>query len=118
MAALKIADRGYVMERGRIVLEGSAAELMANDRVKQAYLGKPEDKLKMKQAALRQRGHGSGRLPCRRQRGSRLSRHTQHRDTGEPGQDGTSTSSGPPMRRWPWRWRWGPRTAGSGPWPS
>jgi branched-chain amino acid transport system ATP-binding protein len=40
VAALKIADRGYVMERGRIVLEGSAAELLSNSGVKQAYLGK------------------------------------------------------------------------------
>ena len=39
-AALRIADRGYVMERGRIVLEGSAAELLSNTGVKQAYLGK------------------------------------------------------------------------------
>ncbi len=39
VAALKIADRGYVMERGRIVLEGSAAELLSNAGVKQAYLG-------------------------------------------------------------------------------
>jgi branched-chain amino acid transport system ATP-binding protein len=40
VAALKIADRGYVMERGRIVLEGSAAELLSNAGVKQAYLGR------------------------------------------------------------------------------
>src|SRR5512136_1354657 len=40
VAALKIADRGYVMERGRIVLEGSAGELLSNAGVKQAYLGK------------------------------------------------------------------------------
>jgi branched-chain amino acid transport system ATP-binding protein len=40
VAALKIADRGYVMERGRVVLEGSARELLSNDGVKQAYLGK------------------------------------------------------------------------------
>ena len=40
VAALKIADRGYVMERGRIVLEGSGGELLSNDGVKQAYLGK------------------------------------------------------------------------------
>jgi branched-chain amino acid transport system ATP-binding protein len=39
-AALKIADRGYVMERGRIVLEGSSLELFRNDEVRQAYLGK------------------------------------------------------------------------------
>jgi branched-chain amino acid transport system ATP-binding protein len=39
-AALKIADRGYVMERGRIVIEGNARELLYNDDVRQAYLGK------------------------------------------------------------------------------
>jgi len=39
-AALKIADRGYVMERGRITIEGTAKELMNDDRVRQAYLGK------------------------------------------------------------------------------
>ena len=39
-AALKIADRGYVMERGRITIEGRATELLGDDRVRQAYLGK------------------------------------------------------------------------------
>jgi len=39
-AALKIADRGYVMERGRITIAGTAKELMGNDQVRQAYLGK------------------------------------------------------------------------------
>jgi branched-chain amino acid transport system ATP-binding protein len=39
-AALKIADRGYVMERGRVSIEGSAKELLGDDRVRQAYLGK------------------------------------------------------------------------------
>jgi branched-chain amino acid transport system ATP-binding protein len=39
-AALKIADRGYVMERGQITIEGTAKELIGNDRVRQAYLGK------------------------------------------------------------------------------
>src|SRR5713101_1190770 len=38
-AALKIADRAYVMETGRTVLEGTGPELLANDRVRQAYLG-------------------------------------------------------------------------------
>ncbi|MCU0837951.1 MAG: ABC transporter ATP-binding protein [Rhodospirillales bacterium] len=37
--ALSIADRGYVLEAGRIILEGPAASLMVNDRVKEAYLG-------------------------------------------------------------------------------
>ncbi len=39
-AALKIADRGYVMETGSISLDGSAAELMDHNEVKRAYLGK------------------------------------------------------------------------------
>lgn len=39
LAALAIADRGYVLETGRIVLAGPAAELLADDQVKAAYLG-------------------------------------------------------------------------------
>jgi branched-chain amino acid transport system ATP-binding protein len=38
-AALAIADRGYVMETGRIVLHGPAAELLRDPQVQQAYLG-------------------------------------------------------------------------------
>ncbi len=38
-AALSIADRGYVLETGRIVLQDSGPALLANPRVKQAYLG-------------------------------------------------------------------------------
>lgn len=37
--ALSIADRGYVLETGRIVLEGTGAELLESDEVKKAYLG-------------------------------------------------------------------------------
>jgi branched-chain amino acid transport system ATP-binding protein len=37
--ALQMADRGYVMETGRIVLSGAARELMTNDHVRRAYLG-------------------------------------------------------------------------------
>jgi branched-chain amino acid transport system ATP-binding protein len=37
--ALAVADRGYVMETGRIVLEGEAEALLNNDDVKRAYLG-------------------------------------------------------------------------------
>ena len=37
--ALRIAHRGYVMENGRIVLAGSAAELAANPKIVEAYLG-------------------------------------------------------------------------------
>ena len=38
-AALALADRGYVMETGRIELTDSAANLLANQRVREAYLG-------------------------------------------------------------------------------
>ena len=38
-AALAIADRGYVVETGRIATSGSADELLADDRVRAAYLG-------------------------------------------------------------------------------
>lgn len=37
--ALKIADIGYVLETGRITLTGTGGELLANDAVKEAYLG-------------------------------------------------------------------------------
>ena len=39
-AALQVADRGYVLETGRIVLAGTAKELMADEGVQKAYLGK------------------------------------------------------------------------------
>jgi branched-chain amino acid transport system ATP-binding protein len=38
-AALRIADRGYVMETGRIVAEGTASELLSSARMRRAYLG-------------------------------------------------------------------------------
>ncbi len=38
-AALHHSDRAYVLETGRIVMEGSSAELAADPRVKEAYLG-------------------------------------------------------------------------------
>ena len=37
--SLKLASRAYVLENGRITLSGSGAELLADDRVRQAYLG-------------------------------------------------------------------------------
>lgn len=37
--ALSIADRGYVLETGKIVLEGKASDLINNEAVKKAYLG-------------------------------------------------------------------------------
>ena len=38
-AALAVADYGYVLEMGRVTLQGSGAELAADDRITQAYLG-------------------------------------------------------------------------------
>ena len=38
--ALKIADLAYVLETGRITMSGTGAELLANEKVKEAYLGK------------------------------------------------------------------------------
>lgn len=40
--ALKTSNRGYVLESGKIALEGSSAELMENQLVKKAYLGLPK----------------------------------------------------------------------------
>jgi branched-chain amino acid transport system ATP-binding protein len=37
--ALEVADRGYVLETGKIELSASADELLGNDAVRKAYLG-------------------------------------------------------------------------------
>jgi branched-chain amino acid transport system ATP-binding protein len=37
--ALEVADRGYVLQTGRIVLEGTAKKLAADEMVRKAYLG-------------------------------------------------------------------------------
>ena len=37
--ALSIADRGYVLETGKIILEGTGKELLTNPDIKKAYLG-------------------------------------------------------------------------------
>ncbi len=42
-SALKIADRGYVLENGRVILQGTADELLANRDVQRAYLGRELD---------------------------------------------------------------------------
>ena len=39
MAALEIADHGYVMENGRVVLDGPARELVDNQDIKEFFLG-------------------------------------------------------------------------------
>jgi branched-chain amino acid transport system ATP-binding protein len=38
--SLRIADRGYVMEKGKVVLSGTGAELLANEFVQRAFLGR------------------------------------------------------------------------------
>jgi branched-chain amino acid transport system ATP-binding protein len=38
-AALKLAHRGYILEVGNVVLEDTAAALLANPEVQKAYLG-------------------------------------------------------------------------------
>ena len=40
LRALHIGDRGYVMQDGRVVLEGNCQSLMQSDLVKRAYLGR------------------------------------------------------------------------------
>ena len=37
--ALSVADRGYVLEIGELIVEGSPSELLGNERVRAAYLG-------------------------------------------------------------------------------
>jgi branched-chain amino acid transport system ATP-binding protein len=37
--ALKVADRGYVLQTGQVVVEGTASELESNETVRKAYLG-------------------------------------------------------------------------------
>lgn len=44
-AALKMADRGYVLETGKVILEGAAAELLENPEVQRAYLGKEKKEI-------------------------------------------------------------------------
>ncbi|GAM11577.1 high-affinity branched-chain amino acid transport ATP-binding protein LivF [Geobacter sp. OR-1] len=44
-AALKMADRGYVLETGKVILEGPAAELLENREVQRAYLGKDKKEI-------------------------------------------------------------------------
>ena len=45
LMALSVAHRAYVLETGRIILEGTAKELRENPQVKAAYLGLPKEAL-------------------------------------------------------------------------
>jgi branched-chain amino acid transport system ATP-binding protein len=40
LAALEVCDRGYVLEAGRIILEGSPEDLLEDDEVQRAFLGR------------------------------------------------------------------------------
>lgn len=51
-AALGIAKRAYVMETGRVVMEGSASELSQNPEIQRAYLGKGYKQIEVKNADL------------------------------------------------------------------
>ena len=44
-AALKVADRGYVLETGKVILEGIASELLENPDVQRAYLGRDKKEI-------------------------------------------------------------------------
>jgi branched-chain amino acid transport system ATP-binding protein len=44
-AALKLADRGYVLETGKVILEGAGATLLENREVQRAYLGKDKKEI-------------------------------------------------------------------------
>jgi branched-chain amino acid transport system ATP-binding protein len=37
--ALKIADRGYVLQTGQVVVQGTSSDLQSNETVRKAYLG-------------------------------------------------------------------------------
>jgi branched-chain amino acid transport system ATP-binding protein len=39
-AALNISDRAYVMETGKIIMQGASEELLNHNQIKRAYLGK------------------------------------------------------------------------------
>lgn len=39
MAALNVADYAYVLETGRVILEGAGEQLLQDERVRKAYLG-------------------------------------------------------------------------------
>ena len=55
--ALRIADTGYVLEGGRVTISGSAAELLSDPRVQQAYLGRSGTAVSGRAAAAVE-GHG------------------------------------------------------------
>ncbi len=57
-AALGIADRGYVLEAGRITLEGEASRLGADRALQEAYLGGEAGSARAMEARIRHMRHG------------------------------------------------------------
>jgi branched-chain amino acid transport system ATP-binding protein len=51
--ALSVSDRAYVVETGRIALSGSAADLLGNERIQEAYLGGANDAENSMEARIR-----------------------------------------------------------------
>jgi branched-chain amino acid transport system ATP-binding protein len=64
-AALAIADRGYVLETGKVAASGSAAELLADDRVQEAYLGIRDQGsgIRHQESGVRSQNEESGQIP-------------------------------------------------------
>ncbi len=56
VASLKLSNRAYVLENGRIVMAGTGAELLNDDRVRQAYLGIEQGAAGAGQQAAREPG--------------------------------------------------------------
>ena len=56
--ALSVANHAYVMETGSLVLNGSAAELQSDDRVRKAYLGESLHH----EEGQPERSHGEGQI--------------------------------------------------------
>ena len=91
VASLKLAKRAYVLENGRIVMAGSGAELLADDRVRQAYLGR----LRLaRTSSPRRRGP---RSPFRNGRVDALPRAIRETAAGPIGHD--AVDSEPPLMR-------------------
>ena len=58
--ALAVADYGYVLETGRVVLEGAAAELRGRREIQESYLGQASGEERRSYRALRQAPRRSG----------------------------------------------------------
>jgi branched-chain amino acid transport system ATP-binding protein len=58
--ALSVSDRGYVVETGRIAMSGSAAELLGNEKIQDAYLGGRNDTSNSMEERIRSRSAAGG----------------------------------------------------------